>query len=249
MQRFFFLLAVVPCYIHIYSHTQSIAAVMDITKILLLGRGMVARPCVDRNSKNEGTIGELPLPLEWYNLLMTDVRHYYSLTTAQALASSLPRTNAISLDVSSTLNSDSAIAVHDLVISLVPHIYHAEIIKLAIKNKVNVITTSYVSPAIRNLDESAKEVGIVVLNEVGVDPGVVISMQSIPSVKCMPTAERYFPLGHTLHYHMKEPINLQQVTEFHSYCGGLPALECSNNPLTAQLRIVHTRWKASRYCC
>lgn len=145
---------------------------MDITKILLLGRGMVARPCVDRNSKNEGTIGELPLPLEWYNLLMTDVRHYYSLTTAQALASSLPRTNAISLDVSSILNLDSAIAVHDLVISLVPHIYYAEIIKLAIKNKVNVVTISYVSPAIRNLDESAKEVGIVVLREVGVDPGV-----------------------------------------------------------------------------
>lgn len=39
---------------------------MDITKILVLGSGMVARPCVEylvRNSKNEVTIGELPLPL------------------------------------------------------------------------------------------------------------------------------------------------------------------------------------------
>ena len=24
---------------------------------------------------------------------------------------------------------------------------------------------------------------------------------------------------------------VQQVKEFHSYCGGLPALECANNPL------------------
>lgn len=45
-------------------------------------------------------------------------------------------------------------------------------IKLAIKSKVNVVTTSYISPAIRELEAAAKEAGIVVLNEVGVDPGV-----------------------------------------------------------------------------
>lgn len=94
------------------------------------------------------------------------------MATAQTLASSLPRVNALSLDVSFSPDLDSAIAAHDLVISLVPYTYHAEIIKLAIKNKVNVVTTSYVSPAIRNLDAAAKKAGIVVLNEVGVDPGV-----------------------------------------------------------------------------
>ncbi|KAI4273221.1 MAG: hypothetical protein L6R38_006390 [Xanthoria sp. 2 TBL-2021] len=50
--------------------------------------------------------------------------------------------------------------------------YHASIIKAAIKHKVNVVTTSYVSDAMRELDASAREAGIVVLNEVGVDPGV-----------------------------------------------------------------------------
>ena len=50
--------------------------------------------------------------------------------------------------------------------------YHAEVIKLAIKNKANVVTTSYVSPAMKELESAAKEAGIVVLNEVGVDPGV-----------------------------------------------------------------------------
>lgn len=94
------------------------------------------------------------------------------MTTAQTLAHKLPSTNALSLDVCSTPDLDSAIAAHDLVISLVPYIYHVEIIKLAIKNKVNVVTTSYVSPAIWELDSTAKEAGIVVLNEVGVDPGV-----------------------------------------------------------------------------
>ena len=57
-------------------------------------------------------------------------------------------------------------------ISLVPYTYHASIIKLAIKHKTNVVTTSYVSDAIRELDTPAREAGIVVLNEVGVDPGV-----------------------------------------------------------------------------
>ena len=39
--------------------------------------------------------------------------------------------------------------------------------KLAIKHKKNVVTTSYVSPAIRELEAAAKEAGIVLLNEVG----------------------------------------------------------------------------------
>lgn len=92
---------------------------------------------------------------------------------AQTLAHKLPRTNAISLDVSSAApDLDKAIAAHDLVISLLPYMYHVEIIKLAIRNKVNVVTTSYVSLAMRELDLSAKEAGIVVLNEVGVGPGV-----------------------------------------------------------------------------
>ena len=95
-----------------------------------------------------------------------------TLSTAHGLASSLPRTTAISLDVSNSDALDKAIQAHSLIISLVPYIYHAEVIKLAIKNKANVVTTSYVSPAIKELEKAAKEAGIVVLNEVGVDPGV-----------------------------------------------------------------------------
>ncbi|KAL8743591.1 MAG: hypothetical protein Q9184_008093, partial [Pyrenodesmia sp. 2 TL-2023] len=79
---------------------------------------------------------------------------------------------AIALDVSATSELESQITSHNLVISLVPYVYHASVIELAIKHKVNVVTTSYISDAIRDLDASAKKAGIVVLNEVGVDPGV-----------------------------------------------------------------------------
>lgn len=63
-------------------------------------------------------------------------------------------------------------AVHDLVISLIPYTHHADVIKAAIKGKTHVVTTSYVSPAMRELDAAAKEAGIVVLNEIGLDPGI-----------------------------------------------------------------------------
>lgn len=107
-----------------------------------------------------------------------------TLPTAQSLASSLPRTTATCLDVSNPVDLDKAIQAHTLVISLVPYIYHAAVIELAIKRKVNVVTTSYVSPAIKELEAAAKEAGVVILNEVGVDPGVdhVYAIEKISDV-------------------------------------------------------------------
>lgn len=89
------------------------------------------------------------------------------MSAAQALVAGRPRITAIALDVSSTTELDREIASQDLVISLVPFIYHTSIIKVAIKHRVNVVTTSYVSDAMWELDAPAKEAGIVVLNEVG----------------------------------------------------------------------------------
>ncbi|RYO81472.1 hypothetical protein DL764_009762 [Monosporascus ibericus] len=127
-------------------------------KILVLGSGMVAKPCVDyllRNPGNELTIASR------------------TLSTAQNVANSSerPSATAIQLDVESP-ELGCAIAEHDLVISLVPFVYHAEVIRLAIKGKINVVTTSYISPAMKDLHDAAVEAGITVLNEVGVDPGV-----------------------------------------------------------------------------
>ena len=86
--------------------------------------------------------------------------------------------------MSNSLDLERRIQDHNLLISLVPYVYHVAVIKLAIKNKVNVVTTSYVSPAIRELDNAAREAGIVVLNEVGLDPGVdhLYAIQKIEEV-------------------------------------------------------------------
>jgi saccharopine dehydrogenase-like NADP-dependent oxidoreductase len=78
----------------------------------------------------------------------------------------------MALDVTSTPELDAQVAAHDLVISLIPYIHHAAVIKSAIKGKTNVVTTSYVSPTMRELDAEVKKAGIVVMNEIGLDPGI-----------------------------------------------------------------------------
>jgi saccharopine dehydrogenase (NADP+, L-glutamate forming) len=61
----------------------------------------------------------------------------------------------------------------DLAISLIPYTFHATVIKSAIRKKKNVVTTSYVSPAMLELEDQVKEAGITVMNEIGLDPGIV----------------------------------------------------------------------------
>jgi len=73
--------------------------------------------------------------------------------------------------------------MHDLILSLIPYNFHATVIKSAIRNKKNVVTTSYVSPAMMELDEQCKDAGITILNEVGLDPGV--SNSAHPNIACL----------------------------------------------------------------
>lgn len=111
------------------------------------------------------------------------------MASAQALAGELPNTTAASLDAGSEDPAkqaalEKAIGEHDLVISLVPYTFHVNVIKAAIKTKTNVVTTSYISPGIRELEEEIKKAGIVVMNEIGLDPGVdhVYAIKTIDEV-------------------------------------------------------------------
>lgn len=46
------------------------------------------------------------------------------------------------------------------------------VIEAAIKLKAHVLTTSYISPEMEALQDKAKEAGIQVINELGLDPGI-----------------------------------------------------------------------------
>lgn len=91
-----------------------------------------------------------------------------TLESAKKLAEGFQNTTAVSIDVSDEAALVKATEQHDLVISLIPYTFHATVIKAAIKAKKHVVTTSYVSPAMEELDAAAKEAGITVMNEIGV---------------------------------------------------------------------------------
>jgi spermidine synthase len=144
------------------------------------------------------------------------------------LAEGLANSTAISLDVNATDALEAMVADHDLVISLIPYTHHADVIKAAIKGRSHVVTTSYVSPSMVELDEEAKKAGIVVMNEIGLDPGIdhLYAIKTIDEVHSKGGKVLLFILG------MQEKFSHNpQIKQFLSYCGGLPAPECSGNPL------------------
>lgn len=98
----------------------------------------------------------------------------------------------------------------DLVISMLPARFHVDVAKDCIELKTNLITPSYISAEMKALDEQAKAAGIIIMNEIGVDPGIdhMSAMKIIHAVQAK---------GGT-------------VNSFKSFCGGLIAPESDNNP-------------------
>ncbi|RMZ83746.1 hypothetical protein DV738_g937, partial [Chaetothyriales sp. CBS 135597] len=164
-------------------------------KALLLGAGFVTKPTVQllADSGVEVTVA------------------CRTLESAKKLSSGIRNTRAISLDVTDDAALDAEVARSDLVISLIPYTFHATVIKSAIRKKKNVVTTSYVSDAMKELEPQAQEAGITVLNEIGLDPGI----DHLWAVK---TIHEVHEAG-------------GKINSFLSYCGGLPAPEDSDNPL------------------
>ena len=136
-----------------------------------------------------------------------------TVSKAQALVDDHPHSQAIAYDIAA--DSDGAklanlIEEADLAVSLLPYTYHVAVAKEGIRQHKPVVTTSYVSPEMNALDEAAKEAGVILLNEVGVDPG-------IDHMSAMQIIHRVQHAG-------------GRVAGFMSYCGGLPAPEDNDNP-------------------
>uniref|UniRef100_A0A7C4UGN4 Saccharopine dehydrogenase n=1 Tax=candidate division WOR-3 bacterium TaxID=2052148 RepID=A0A7C4UGN4_UNCW3 len=98
----------------------------------------------------------------------------------------------------------------DVVVSLLPWVYHLEVADVCIEYRKHMVTTSYVQEKMQALDEKAKDAGIIILNEIGLDPG-------IDHMSAMRTIHRIWREG-------------GRVLSFRSVCGALPAPEASNIP-------------------
>ncbi len=95
-----------------------------------------------------------------------------------------PHGKAIQFDIQQE-SSTSIIADSDLVVSVLPAIFHPVVAKKCLEFGKHLLTASYVSPEMRSMDEAARKKGLLFLNECGLDPGIdhMSAMQVIDRIR------------------------------------------------------------------
>ncbi|NQV19345.1 MAG: saccharopine dehydrogenase NADP-binding domain-containing protein [Armatimonadetes bacterium] len=163
-------------------------------KVVIFGAGLVTKPMVDYLANHK------------YDITVTDI----VLEKAQALAKLHQNVKAVQVDIQNEIQVEKLIERCDLTVSLLPPEMHPEIARKCIKYGKHMVTTSYISPAMKELDDAAKDAGIIILNEIGVDPGI----DHMSAMK--------------IFHHVENEGG--KIVSFMSYCGGLPAPEVNTNP-------------------
>lgn len=172
-------------------------------KILLIGAGRSTTSLVDyiiNNAEKE----------DWH---LTVADNDESL--AREKAGNHDRTTAIGFDVKNQEEREKLIAASDLVISMLPAQMHVPVAVDCIRFKTNMVTASYISNEMQDLDSLAKEAGVTIINEIGVDPGIdhLSAKKIIDGI------------------HQKGG----KLMDFESFTGGLVAPESDNNPWNYKL--------------
>ena len=121
-----------------------------------------------------------------------------------------PKASAFYIDATNRLERLKFIHDANLVISMLPAHMHYEVVKDAISEKVHVITPSYVTKEINLLHEDAVNNNVLVLNEMGLDPGI----DHMSAKKIIDEIQK----------------NGGELTGFESFTGGLVAPESDDNP-------------------
>lgn len=94
------------------------------------------------------------------------------LDLAKSKISGHSEASAHQIDIQNKSARVELIQESDIVVSMLPASMHVDVAKECIAYKVPMVTASYVSDEMRELNEEAKDAGIVLMNEVGVDPGI-----------------------------------------------------------------------------
>ena len=163
--------------------------------VLILGAGMVSRPMIRYLFENTD-----------YHVTMAS----RTVSKAEKIIDGNPKGTAISLNVKDETLLEKLISESDLTVSLLPYTYHVKVANFCIKHKKQMVTTSYVGEEMKALDKVAKDAGILILNECGLDPGIdhMSAMRVIHNV------------------HEKGG----KVVSFRSTTGALPSHEANTNP-------------------
>jgi saccharopine dehydrogenase-like NADP-dependent oxidoreductase len=158
--------------------------------VLVLGAGLVSRPLVRHFLERDGT-----------RVAVADV----TAERAATVTGGHPRSVALAVDASDPVSLAKALEGADLAVSLLPPTLHAAVAEAALRARTDLVTTSYVSPAMQALDGEARRRGVLLMNEVGLDPGIdhMSALRAIRAVRARGG----------------------KVVGFRSVCGGLPAPE------------------------
>ena len=103
---------------------------------------------------------------------------------------------------------EEKLAPGDIIVSMLPGDWHVPLAKLAISQKSHFVSSSYISPEMKDLHKSAQKSNVVLMNEIGLDPGIDHLM------------------AHKLIEDFKNSNRIDSETEisFLSYCGGVPKI-------------------------
>ncbi|MBJ6372804.1 saccharopine dehydrogenase family protein [Sedimentitalea arenosa] len=98
------------------------------------------------------------------------------------------------------------LAQGDVIVSMLPGDWHVPLAELAIARRAQFVSSSYIAPEMRALDEAARTAGVALVNEVGLDPGIDHLM------------------AHALMdaYRASDAFDADNHLSFTSYCGGVP---------------------------
>ncbi|MEA2043367.1 MAG: saccharopine dehydrogenase C-terminal domain-containing protein [Bacteroidota bacterium] len=118
--------------------------------------------------------------------------------------------SAVKFDIFDSKQKEAEIKNADIVVSMLPARMHGEVAESCLKYKKNMVTASYVSKEIKRMVKDVPDNNILILSEIGVDPG-------IDHMSAMQIIDRIKEAG-------------GKLDAFKSYTGGLVAPKYDNNP-------------------
>ena len=92
----------------------------------------------------------------------------------------------------------------DIVVSMLPADQHVPLAQICVDRGAHFVSSSYISPGMAALDQAARDAGVALVNEVGLDPGIDHLM------------------AHELVADYRMVAQPGDVVSFTSYCGGVP---------------------------
>lgn len=164
--------------------------------VLLIGAGHVTAPIIDYLTRHCG--------LEVTVAARTPAK-------AKKIIATNPKASVAQWQSGNQSELDRLVYGHGVIINMIPKAHHPDIARACLKHRKPMITTSYETPAIKALDAEARGRGVLILNELGEDPG----------------------MDHFAAQMLLDDIDEQggRVIALHSYGAGLPSFGFNNNPM------------------